>query len=261
MDLMEESFSVFSGGQVLRFVDKHHSRATWHPADLDIYTTRAFGRRIVGFFEGEGYTSTLRPLGVDYDRHYVVESAIACVFLLRKAPDKLVDIVVSAAETPLIPIPLFYATHVVNVITAHSVRVAYPESSLAGRGYIRPMMKRTDVTDAAIEKYRARGYDIREFDQCTESSSHSGSSGFYCPHTTRDFQDAGTLCVYLSPPDPSVPFGPAGYDTFIFSAVDWKWGGNRCGACMKRSDERVREIGTGSTWCTFLLLLHRKLIR
>lgn len=251
LELMQESGSVFSGGQVLRFVDRDEGRSNWVPGDLDIYTTRPFGRRIAAFFESQGYSSTLRVRDQDFDRDYVADNAIACVFVLRKSPDTTVDVVVSIGESPLVPIAMFYSTHVVNIITPNSIRVAYPASTLAGKGYLRPSVSRTEGVDKALEKYSNRGYDIQTFDNCTESSPHVGDGTFYCPHKRRDFLDDGTLVVSLSAPS-SAPSNPSGLDTLRLSAVDWKWGGSLCGSCTKRGEEHIRQNGTGSTWCVSL---------
>lgn len=143
-----------------------------------------------------------------------------------------------------------------NIITPYSIRIAYPASTLAGKGYVRPLMAKSERAELAVEKYRGRGYNIQGFERCTEALPHTGSGEFYCPHTSRSFLDDGCLCVELDP-QASDPFYPAQIDSLAMNGVNWKWGGRRCGGCTRQSYENVREVGTNQTWCKSVLLIQR----
>lgn len=236
MHIMAATKSVFSGSQVLRFMDNEPARLDWDADDLDIYTTAPKGIRILAFFEKEGYVRGLLPSGQGFDRPYVDESAIACVVRLRKGEHCVVDVVFSNSGTSLLPIARFHSTLVVNIITGYEVCVAYPESTFNGKGYRRPWASNTTTSEEAVEKYKGRGYKIETFGSNGGQVTDEHIARFYCPHTTRSFADDGVFKVQFYRPM-SIAAEEA-YKGFMDS-VTWKWGGKECACCDERNGQHI----------------------
>lgn len=245
MRLVKDTKSVFSGSQVLRFVDRGPGKLNWTAGDLDIYTTKSKAKQLTAFFEREGYKGSIVPGGRRKDRRYVGEFSIICVVTLEKTDGQSVDVVISSAETPLIPIARYYSTHVVNVITAYSISVAHPDSTLVGKGYLRAWAPNTTALDDAIRKYERRGYQlIRPADAASTSTNEDES---YCPNKKRRFTDNETMRI----PFPGSDEGNAQRaDADILETVSWRWGGPyECPCCGRRGDEKIRDNRSGKLWC------------
>lgn len=248
MQVMQDTGAIFSGSHVLRFIDRSALRSDWAPGDLDIYTVKEKAPQLIKFFEDEEYKGFVKPRGRKVDRHYVAEGAIACAVTLKKSGHPDVDVVISSAESPIIPIARFYATHVVNVITGYSVNVAYPKATLNGKSYLRYWAPDTDTMEYAINKYNRRGYTILRSNDSSEATLGDAVARFYCPHTTRSFTDEGTL---------TIPFAGKGTgkaserDAVILGTACWRWGGNGCTCCANRSGEVILDNLTGKAWCEY----------
>lgn len=237
MAVIGSTSSVFSGSQVLRFVDSARAREDWEAQDLDIYTTAPKGNRLLMFFQEEGYIPHILPSGQGFERPYVDDSAIACVVRLRKGEESVVDVVFSCSPTALHPITLFHSTIVVNFITAYEICIAYPEATFAGRGYRRPWASRTTTYEAAIDKYKARGYAIETFASNVEDTSHLETARFYCPHTIRSFTDEGIFRIPIQLPQTTVA---EERHKALMRSVTWKWGGYECACCDQQGGQKIR---------------------
>ncbi|KAH9848188.1 hypothetical protein C2E23DRAFT_709698, partial [Lenzites betulinus] len=153
--------SVVSGSSALHVLDFARSHS-WQPADLDIYTPR----------------HAVQPM-LDYLRlqeSYVVHTADNTVYLydnpaiervihLRRG-QKEIDVIQSSSPSPLLPIPHFWSSHLMNYLTADGYCMAYPQYTLAGQGLLSPVQL-IDLqlppprTLNAMKKYSVRGYDFR----------------------------------------------------------------------------------------------------
>lgn len=238
MSEARESNAVFSGGQVLRFVSRGGDGGVWDADDLDVYCALGSGRRMVALFELEGYQAEVLPAGEGFDRPYVDESSISCVARMRRGDDRHVDVVVSTCHSALAPIAHFYATHVVNVVTASTICVAYPDSTLKRRGFFRPWAARTWNRVLATEKYEQRGYQILGFLRNREAGVWDGtiSKRFYCPHVERCFMDEGTLRLWYAEVDGD---RVRAKDCDLLRGVTWTWGGHQCMCCIRSTGQKV----------------------
>lgn len=237
MSLVTETRSLFSGGQVLRFVSRGRLRGIWEPNDLDIYCPIGQGGCIVDLFEAQGYRARVIPAGDGFDRPYVDDTYISCVVRLQHHDGRRIDVVSSVNYSALSPIARYYASHVVNVITASSISIAYPKSTLNGRAFARPWTPITcNMTDAE-EKYRRRGYQMIQFAENTEAMTEPKATvgRFYCPHVVRSFADDGTLRVwYGETTDDAISA-----DADLLEEVKWRWGGENCMCCNMASSQEI----------------------
>lgn len=241
MDLISSTNSVFSGSQVLYFVCGFTtSNCAWEPDDLDIYTCEGRGEIILQFFEGEGYEAELKPSGRERDRPYMGDTAVACVVTLKKGQGRKVDLIFSGTGSALSPIARFYGTHVMNILTAEEVVVAYPESTFDAVCYRRWGATGGDGRPGGIEKYEGRGFKLRHFSENIEHVRLWGTGRFYCPHATRSFLDDG--CVMLRFSNGGLQLGDV-ERAGIFDTVEWVWGGQGCACCEHYESPRFLDEG------------------
>lgn len=237
MNLVEESRAVFSGSLVLRFVRGGDAVHDWEAADLDVYAPyETQGRRIVEFFQAEGYVGKVHPSGDGFDRPYANETGIACVVTLKKGENS-VDVIYSIGYSPLLPIAHFYATHVMNVVTSQSVAVAYPLSTVAGRGYLRSCAAQTEKYRLAIEKYKERRFELVSFAENVETQSSEATARWYCPHKTRSFVDDGSIRLTFND---SASEERKAEDDALLGSVRWRWGGRICRCCDAITGQKIK---------------------
>lgn len=224
---------------MLKFVSRGKEAGEWEARDLDIYCPLGQSECIVALFEAEGYKAAVVPAGDGFDRPYVDETFINCVVRMHHRDRKQVDIVVSACYSALSPIARFYATHVVNIVTASSVCVAYPNSTFKRKAFLRPWASRTVNRARALEKYKERGYRLVAFAENDEARVEAGigSEKFYCPHEERSFGDEGTVRLWLGE-DTNDLTKDAEMD--LMTEVKWRWGGRRCTCCTRYSVQDIR---------------------
>lgn len=226
---------------MLRFVHRVDGETLWDADDLDVYCGLGRGERMVALFEMEGYRAKVLPGGDGFDRPYVDETAISCVVRMERRDGRAVDVVVSTCHSALAPIARYYASHVVNVVTASSICVAYPDSTFQRRGFFRPWAARTWNRVRAVEKYMSRGYALVGFSKNVEASVEggTGSRHFYCPHQERSFADSGTLRLWYGETDDWLARSA---DDALLREVKWKWGGYCCTCCVKASGQAIMVI-------------------
>lgn len=121
------------------------------------------------------------------------------VIILKKG-DKRIDVIPSTNDCSLFPISHFWATHLMNFLSADSYCVAYPELTFAHRSVLSPFQLvqhrfPSEYIAGLVAKYQARGFDFRvrpyaweeqrERTTCTNNSS--------CPRIHRFFGDR--FCV------------------------------------------------------------------
>ncbi|KAI9067793.1 hypothetical protein FKP32DRAFT_1543326, partial [Trametes sanguinea] len=153
--------SVLSGSTVLHMLDLERA-STWAPGDLDIYAPIHHAARVVAYLiSAEGYT-------VDHTNAFYYSPdgvGLQSVVHLRRG-DTHIDVIQSATRSSLHPIPHFWASHLINYVTADSFCMAYPELTLSGRSVINPaaldgFLFPRQRTLQVIDKYSSRGYSIR----------------------------------------------------------------------------------------------------
>lgn len=236
---MDETKSIFSGSEVLRFIDTADGSPDWSAADLDIYTTSPEGERVLEHFEQQGYHASVQEGNGETERPYADSTGVACVVHLLKPPRK-VDVVFSTNHSAITPVAHFWSTLVCNIVTAHSIYVAYPKSTLRRKGYKRPWAAKTAAVEEAERKYVARGYIVERFTANSEASDGTPEAPYYCPHNPRHFGDDGTLVERYRARDICTSHGNCIEDEL--RRVLWTWGGQSCACCIRDSQQSVQFV-------------------
>lgn len=152
--------AVISGSFALQFL-RMNDGCDFIPGDLDIYVPRAYTNRMLAYLigvEGYSYVTTRRvPYGVN-EAHDVV--------IIVSKPGLTVDIIPSMTNSALYPLSHFWASHLVNYISADTFCVAYPELTFWGRSLLSPFQL-VDLRHPSghilslIDKYHQRAFDFR----------------------------------------------------------------------------------------------------
>ncbi|KAI9057845.1 hypothetical protein FKP32DRAFT_1536890, partial [Trametes sanguinea] len=152
---------VLSGSAALKVLD-HQRPGSWAPSDLDIYAPRGKAMRFASYLiTHEGYTldRTVASYG------YGDSTGFSCVLHLHQGASSI-DIIQSLTLSALHPLPYFWSSHVMNYLSADSFCIAYPTTTLQGRGLLNPVALLDGRyphgrTLRVLAKYSSRGYDFR----------------------------------------------------------------------------------------------------
>ncbi|KAI0634074.1 hypothetical protein C8Q77DRAFT_1022930, partial [Trametes polyzona] len=134
----------------------------WCPGDLDIYCPMGQAGRVVKYLINCEHYAINRCSSTFYSRD---AAGISIIVKLCKGSTNI-DVIQSATPSALHPLPFFWATHLMNFLSATSFCIAYPSLTSNARGLLNPISltlykyphKRTlDV----LRKYGQRGYDFR----------------------------------------------------------------------------------------------------
>lgn len=182
--------AVISGSFALAFLLQNDSRG-FIPNDMDVYLPQHFGMRFALYLvRVEGYHLT-KTSPVPYGRVTAHEYVISL-----KNGDRRIDVIPSNNESSLFPITHFWASHVMNYLTADCYCVAYPDLTFSGRSVLSPFQLvqyrlPSAYVASLVEKYQLRGFDFRvrpyAWDELVDRSSCSGNSA--CPRVRRFFGD------------------------------------------------------------------------
>lgn len=225
-NLMRDLGLLLSGSFALHFFTDD---PLWRPTDLDIYVSH------------ERFIEAMNRLHVDHgftiisqrtSYSYLLESTgvwYISKFHSPKGPS--VDLICSGASA-IYPIPHFWATHLMNVVSADYAIAAYPDSVFSKRAAINSIKHCTPTTDADIQRqhentarYVARGYSF-----FVGSPDDAPSTGQLC---WREFGDGRCLVVGFTHSDP-VTFKPSIVDALGGFRVLWTFG--HCGDIQIVSD-------------------------
>ncbi|EIW54148.1 uncharacterized protein TRAVEDRAFT_89234, partial [Trametes versicolor FP-101664 SS1] len=152
--------SVISGSFALAFLSPGYPHLS-DIKDLDIYVPKDYALRFMMYLiNAEGYVhmSTSR---IPYGQNV----AHALVITLQRAGQRI-DIIPSINASPLFPISFFWASHLMNYLTADSFCAAYPEYTFAQRAVLSPVQLidhryPSPEIVRVIRKYEDRGYQFR----------------------------------------------------------------------------------------------------
>ncbi|KAI9063180.1 hypothetical protein FKP32DRAFT_1553809, partial [Trametes sanguinea] len=116
--------AVISGSFALAFLLRNNEPKII-ARDLDIYVPHKYAKRLARYLTaGEGYSVVL-----SHHHRYDGNAAIASVQVLAKGAMRI-EIIESTTSSALFPLPHFWATHVVNYLTADTFCIAYPSHTL-----------------------------------------------------------------------------------------------------------------------------------
>ena len=240
--LLRVTGSVLSGSSVLNLLDRERSHM-WTPTDLDIYTATDSTYRVAWYLiHVEGYMFK-RSVESSYNGAF---AGFRQVVHLTKG-EAHIDIIQSVTISALHPIGYFWGTHVMNYISADFFCIAYPKTTLEGRGLLNPVAlvdrqypgKRTL---AVLKKYAERGYEFRVRPYAWDASVDTEcdqSEG--CPRTIRRFGDRYCLMgsFHMADSPSLLPHGlpVAGH------VVRWWRGGPACGGvCVAPEDAVILDM-------------------
>ncbi|KAI9065787.1 hypothetical protein FKP32DRAFT_1534223, partial [Trametes sanguinea] len=154
--------SVISGSAALYVLDTDRA-SDWYPKDLDIYAPNHSYKQIINYLIAlEDYEKLETPPPRKYP---YAASGISSVTHLHRDGIQI-DIIQSATRSALHPIPCFWATHVMNYLSADNFCIAYPEYTLSGKALLNPIhlvecFYPPPATLTNLSKYMERGYDFR----------------------------------------------------------------------------------------------------
>lgn len=151
-----------------------------------------------------------------------------------------IDIIPSINASPLFPISFFWASHLMNYLTADSFCAAYPEYTFAQRAVLSPVQLidhryPSPEIVRVIRKYEDRGYQFRvrpyAWNDCIGNALCARNAA--CPRLRRFFGDRFCLTGNLSR-----DYGDDGFGRSLPSetTVCWWRGGDVCGGECARSD-------------------------
>jgi hypothetical protein len=168
----------------------------WSPSNVDIHLPLSTYSCFLSYLlRKEKYYITDSP---------VSNSCMDYIFCHRlKHPDRnvFIDLACSNEESAVAALPLFWSSHLFNYITASSIEVAYPNTTLRGIGCLstfRSFMDEDEKVDT-IGKYTSRGFSIQTFSEvnttCTNTNILEDSRRYSCAHKLRSEKDSGFLRV------------------------------------------------------------------
>lgn len=231
LQLLRESHAVISGSTVLHFMLPRDQR-TWVPKDLDLYTNKSGYMHVMSTLALHGYkiykVYTGYPTG--NDQHDTVAEPIGFgvdrVINMRNMHDLSIDIIISADNSPYMPIFNFHSTALMNFISSYGFFSAYPNLTLNRTSVVNPLGfpgqdTPTDRIQSCIQKYEERGFTFFYTHTSPPLCRLIGCFSPSCIDPIRHIQDK--QCLYL-------PFGN---------------GGGEASSCNNRTYARAYNI----KWC------------
>ncbi|EIM79110.1 uncharacterized protein STEHIDRAFT_116793 [Stereum hirsutum FP-91666 SS1] len=253
-DVMRTSHSIISGSFALDFGLHGTTEPLINASDIDVYTGVSNAITIVEYLRNkEGYL--IVPVGINPCWAWIddYEGGITSVIRMLHPRGSKIDVVCSSRISALHPLSYFWGTLVMNFLTSDGYCSAYPSLTERGIGCIHPLRDVTPRVERCIEKYKSRGFSIRDFAQ-NEAEPHTSRSTkglrkfgaqrmkvavpWHCPHVVRSFSDAGSLHLAFSPRS-------RGETLYPFEEPEWIMGGSHCGGgCKLHSEGSVNPRAT-----------------
>lgn len=239
-DILRGTDAVVSGSMALHFI--LDGPELWEPNDADIFAPLHAADKIANYlmsseaFKVEGMTSR----NARYQDHIRFNPSIARVVYLIRPDGFRLQIIESATPTALHPLAHFWSTLVTNYISADAICVVFPSLTFNKRGCSRLDILDNDAEIRAIEKYRARGFTISDFDKNVGADVNSLYPGAdrdcdlnpNCPHRLRYIGDQWCLQTVFDE-------GNAEFHVPDSLVPQWRYGGALCGTCGVSSTPEV----------------------
>ncbi|PSR75529.1 hypothetical protein PHLCEN_2v9094, partial [Hermanssonia centrifuga] len=245
LNAMRSTGTCLSGGKCLSMLDRH---SDWQTSDWDFYCPRegfdAFCLFILDKLHGvtvEHRVGSLEGYG---------DITVACESRRITTPHAVFDIICSASSSALLPLTYFHSTLVMNFITADFLCIAYPWGLDARHGVIQTYAS-TTKSNAAIEKYRGRGYVMySSWKDLYVPVDGNCTPHRHCPRAVRHFGDDDCLTIRFHVPGYMKDNTPRQEDlTGMKWSVAWVWGGHECSNadCVLRVSHFAHTILVKST--------------
>ncbi|KAI9059161.1 hypothetical protein FKP32DRAFT_1544252, partial [Trametes sanguinea] len=151
--------SIISGSAALHVL----LSTAWSPSDLDVYAPHHSYKQVISYLrDAENYQVMESPDPSKYP--YRGNGFSSVTHLFRDGHE--IDVIQSPTRSALHPLPHFWATHVMNYISADAYCVAYPRYTLTERGILNPihlvqLQFPPPTTLSNIAKYTTRRFDFR----------------------------------------------------------------------------------------------------
>lgn len=161
---MRSHAMIISGSVALHFFT---GDSTWRPHDLDIYVSQRYFQVAITHLTHEQKLVVVQQFGSSSPYRLLPENnAIRHVVKFRSPSGYSVDLICSDAAA-CYPIPFYWGTHLMNIVTADYACAAYPSSIENHRIFCNPIDFRAPTSEHALReqekattKYIARGYSI-----------------------------------------------------------------------------------------------------
>ncbi|OBZ77426.1 hypothetical protein A0H81_02762 [Grifola frondosa] len=232
--LMRNTNAVISGSSALAYVLP--ANISWSPSDLDLYVPNVEFNHVVAYLEVfEDYTDVTQ-----HGLHNHYSAAVLQVTRLEKG-GRTIDVIKSASNSALLPLPFFWMTAVINYLSADYAYVGHPELTFQNYALLHPLHVthfQTPIprTIPLVQKYTERAFDIRtrnvEWSHLPAAPRHITRDRLGgCSSTVRFFGDEFGLAVSMHPASAVV------HDVVVRQqlTIIWRRGGLPCGlGCLAR---------------------------
>jgi hypothetical protein len=145
---------------------------------------------------GSGKDSREKPSDTEGPNKYKGLTAIKDVYELKNpTTGKTINIIVSATDSPVTPIPLYHSSLVMNYVTHHGFVMLHPLTTIEGIGY-KNVYNNPEKAEKAYDKYTARGFLLTDNVRSLEAANqHECGVSFACPSTYHRLTDEGVLHI------------------------------------------------------------------
>lgn len=157
--------------------------------------------------------------------HYEKIPFITEIVTLKKG-DKIIDIIFTYRDCPIISVLNFHSSIVMNLFTGASIISIYPETtrqdiSFKTKGFDTFTFDNSTQAEDAFQKYGRRGVTIVEANKCLDGSvrPHRCERDPVCPHTIRYIDDAFCCTWRIREEDPTLD---------KLTSTTWRQGGQPC---------------------------------
>ncbi|OBZ68215.1 hypothetical protein A0H81_11693 [Grifola frondosa] len=192
------------------------------PNDLDIYVNANNAAQLITYLRDDEHYEDRRNESPYHGSpfhaltptlHYPL-SGISCIMRLVRA-NRCIDVIISADDSPLTPLPYFWSTLVMNFVSADFICCAYPIPTLL---YLCGIVNAARVlttpigiikTMQCVQKYASRGYNLvfspAEWRIAYADATPCESSPM-CPARNQFFGDRASMTISLLPLPTSHPY-------------------------------------------------------
>lgn len=255
IDVMRDTNSVMSGSAAVALLQRDPD-ALWHPKGFDIFTPVAGFETMCLYLIDSLLCPVLgndtRPGG---DTRGSLHAAMG-ITDARKLQCGITVINVYCVDglSPLRPLPHFYATHLVNFVSADTFCIAYPDLFFSKRSLVKTT---EDVSNASLKRWTDRGWnlsqDAKTWRGLSTAISRDCAELDLCPRKLRWFLD-GACCSMSFRKSGAHPTAYAPVPLQLSHAASeaacgvwttaWVWGGSACdnAACQREILPVVQDV-------------------
>ena len=188
LDVMRETNTYISGSVALLALHPN----TFIPNDIDFYVSSDSGQRFVDYINILGF-SEIPPLLSRYTNESVGKS----LKFRHISISHNVNIIFSSTSCALQPLVEFHSTLIMNFIAWYGIVCLYPAMTMKKMAF-------ANVVDSdswrPFEKYRTRGFEIKQDFLQIQREAHYCGSHPHCPRTVRYLHDGHALVHHFPQP-------------------------------------------------------------